>query len=81
MNLFFRFFFGCWSDHEDVRERDQDGKAIYVCRVCGRVQPILASPIVRGPQHQPKDVLGKPTGQAKLKYSEKVTEFDPRRRA
>ena len=58
--------------HVDLRERNDQGAAIWVCQKCGNVRVILGSPLVRGgPLSVPSEIKGKPTGTARV--AEKVT--------
>lgn len=68
MNAFFRrLFVGCWKSHGDlIRTRDEDGHLILKCVDCQTERPFFAEEVVRGPAHQASEVLGSPTGKAKI---------------
>ena len=55
-----RLVSGCWS-HDQVRARDEQGRLILVCQNCGSIhRPALEAETLKGPAHQPADVLGQP---------------------
>ena len=56
---------GCWFAHDFIRERDEQGRFLLVCQSCGASQrPDLTGETLKGPAHQPADVLGQPKEKA-----------------
>ena len=56
---------GCWFSHEFIRDRDEQGRLILVCANCGNVhRPELDAEVLKGPAHEPAEVLGQATGKA-----------------
>jgi hypothetical protein len=69
-------------EHDDLRDRDEDGKAILICKLCGKRRSLgfLAQPAIRGPQAEPKAVKGQPLQRA-MKVEGKVMALGQRKRA
>lgn len=52
---------GCWFSHEQITDRDDQGRLILRCLDCGAVQrPQLDAEIVLGPAHVQEPVRGTP---------------------
>lgn len=69
-----RLLAGCFQ-HDDIRERDEQGRPLLVCRTCGDRRYMLDTAIVKGPRHEPAAVYGTPLAKAKKVRPAKVREF------
>ena len=76
---FLRLFLFGWHRHDDLTDRDAQQNLVFRCQVCGRVQPLLQSSLVRGPQASPRTVPGQPKLQAVT--ANKVESIHGRKRA
>jgi hypothetical protein len=58
--------FFCTFSHSYVRSRTGEGAYVLRCTECQTERPFFAEEVVRGPKHCADEVLGKPTGKAKI---------------
>ena len=70
---FAAFLAGCWASHTNTYERDADGRLILRCQDCRQVTRLNESEMIR--HQKPQQVLGEPTGRARVQPAGHVSRF------